>query len=57
MTDVKFSKDINSIHDMTACIRNSRSCPGFILYIVNIIERLVTKIERRQAQLLGKTFK
>jgi hypothetical protein len=30
---------------------------GFILDIVDVIERLVTKIERRRAQLLGKTCK
>jgi hypothetical protein len=57
MTDIKFSKDINAIHDMAACIRNSRRCPGFILDIVDVIERLVTKIEKRRAQLLGKTCK
>jgi hypothetical protein len=57
MTDVKFSQYINTICDMAASIRNSQSCPEFVITFVDAIERLIIKIEQRQAQILGKAFK
>jgi uncharacterized protein (UPF0305 family) len=57
MIDAKLSQYVNTICDMAVTIRNSQSCPKFVITFVYAIERLVMKIETRQAEILGKAFK